>query len=78
MSDNSNEDSKANGTKEDECPELVDTSKLAIIKSLLSTSSFEDLKDKVSEKTLNAIRLMNFSHMTEIQSKSIPHLLEGK
>lgn len=63
---------------EDDCPKLVDTSKLAIVKSLLSTSAFDDLKDKVSDKTLNAVREMNFSHMTEIQSKSIPHLIEGK
>lgn len=66
---------KASG---EECPKLVDTSKLAIVKSLLSTSAFDDLKDKVSDKTLNAVREMNFSHMTEIQSKSIPHLIEGK
>lgn len=63
---------------EEDCPKLVDTSKLAIVKSLLSTSAFDDLKDKVSDKTLNAVREMNFSHMTEIQSKSIPHLIEGK
>lgn len=63
---------------EEDCPKLVDTSKLAIVKSLLSTSAFDDLKDKVSDKTLNAVREMNFTHMTEIQSKSIPHLIEGK
>lgn len=69
------EEVKAEG---DDCPKLIDTSKLAIVKSLLSTCAFDDLKDKVSDKTLNAVREMNFSHMTEIQSKSIPHLIEGK
>lgn len=62
----------------DDCPRLVDTSKVAIVKQLLSTSTFDELGEKVSEKTLRAIREMNFSHMTEIQAKSIPHLLEGK
>ena len=72
------QDQKEENDITEKCPKLVDTSKLAIIKSLLSTQSFDDLKDKVSEKTLNAIREMNFTHMTEIQSKSIIHLLEGK
>lgn len=64
--------------KEEIVPKLVDTSKVSIVKSLLSNSAFEDLGEKVSEKTLNAIRDMNFTHMTEIQAKAIPHLLEGK
>lgn len=56
----------------------MDTSKTAIVKSLLSNSTFKDLADKVSEKTLKAIDEMGFTHMTEIQSKAVPHLLEGK
>jgi ATP-dependent RNA helicase DDX18/HAS1 len=42
------------------------------------SNSFEDLKDKISEFTLKAIKDMEFNQMTEIQSKTIPHLLEGK
>ncbi|OTF72828.1 hypothetical protein BLA29_003764 [Euroglyphus maynei] len=64
--------------EENDCPTLVDTSKTAIVKSLLSNLTFKDLADKVSEKTLTAIDEMGFTHMTEIQSKSVPHLLEGK
>ena len=72
--------SDKNGEQEEEetVPKLVDTSKLAIVKSLLSINTFDELKDLVSEKTLSAIRDMNFTHMTEIQAKTIPHLLEGK
>lgn len=69
------DNNKASG---EECPQLVDTSKVAIVKQLLSTSTFDQLGENVSEKTLKAIRDMNFAHMTEIQAKSIPHLLEGK
>ena len=39
---------------------------------------FSTLKDKVSEMTLKAIEEMGFSTMTEIQSKTIDHLLDGK
>ncbi|KAK7485195.1 hypothetical protein BaRGS_00023605 [Batillaria attramentaria] len=40
--------------------------------------SFESLKGKVSDLTLHAIKDMGFSHMTEIQLKAIPPLLEGR
>lgn len=60
------------------CPTLVDTAKISIVKELLSTVAFAELSDRVSEKTLQSIRQMNFTHMTEIQAKTIPHLLEGK
>ncbi|CAG0923477.1 unnamed protein product [Notodromas monacha] len=45
---------------------------------ILSDSSFESLKSKVSASTLKAVQEMGFTHMTEIQSKAIPHLLEGR
>ncbi|KAK8443914.1 hypothetical protein SEVIR_9G049200v4 [Setaria viridis] len=32
----------------------------------------------ISELTANAIREMNYTHLTQIQARSIPHLLEGK
>lgn len=50
----------------------------AIPESVLSEISFEDLKDQLSQETLTAIREMGFSRMTEIQSKSIPQLLQGR
>ncbi|XP_011147872.2 probable ATP-dependent RNA helicase pitchoune [Harpegnathos saltator] len=40
--------------------------------------NFSVLKEKVCEHTLKAIDDMGFTHMTEIQAKSIPHLLEGR
>lgn len=45
---------------------------------ILSDTSFSSLKDSVSELTLKGIVDMGFTHMTEIQAKSIPHLLEGR
>lgn len=41
-------------------------------------TSFESLADKVSEQTLKAVADMGFTHMTEIQHKSIPYLLDGR
>ncbi|KAF0297055.1 ATP-dependent RNA helicase DDX18 [Amphibalanus amphitrite] len=41
-------------------------------------TSFDSLKDRVCEFTLRAIKEMTFTHMTPIQSRCIPHLLEGK
>lgn len=39
---------------------------------------FKSLADKVSDLSLKAIDEMGFSTMTEIQSKTIDHLLEGR
>ncbi|XP_025098823.1 ATP-dependent RNA helicase HAS1-like [Pomacea canaliculata] len=41
-------------------------------------SSFNTLKDYISEQTSKAVVDMGFTHMTEIQAKAIPHLLEGR
>ncbi|XP_006821167.1 uncharacterized protein LOC100374033 [Saccoglossus kowalevskii] len=46
--------------------------------NILTDSKFSSLADRVSELTLKGIVDMGFTHMTEIQSKSIPHLLEGR
>jgi superfamily II DNA/RNA helicase len=46
--------------------------------SIMSDQSFDSLKGVVSDLTLDTIKKMGFSHMTEIQSKSIPSLLEGR
>ncbi|GFR77870.1 RNA helicase [Elysia marginata] len=41
-------------------------------------TSFSSLKDKVCDLTLKGVEDMGFTHMTEIQHKSIPYLLEGR
>ena len=45
---------------------------------IFSTRSFECLRDQVSPPTMEAIDSFGFTRMTEIQSKSILPLLEGK
>ncbi|XP_054164298.1 uncharacterized protein LOC128961980 [Oppia nitens] len=66
---------------ESDCPQLVTSdgkpANIPLSMSLTATR-FDELRDKVSEFTLNAIKDMEFTEMTEIQSKTIPHLLEGK
>lgn len=39
---------------------------------------FKELSDKISDGTMKAIEDMGFKTMTEIQSKTVEHLLEGK
>lgn len=46
--------------------------------SVLSDVLFTDLKDQVSDNTLKAVSDMGFTRMTEIQFRSIPHLLQGR
>ncbi|KAK3770863.1 hypothetical protein RRG08_036463 [Elysia crispata] len=41
-------------------------------------TSFASLKDKVCDLTLKGVEDMGFTHMTEIQHRSIPYLLEGR
>lgn len=67
--------------KEEDKPEVTDVVASyapAIPEGVLSQTLFDDIKDKISESTMKAIGEMGFKHMTEIQSKSIPHLLEGR
>ncbi|KAK9875059.1 hypothetical protein WA026_005859 [Henosepilachna vigintioctopunctata] len=45
---------------------------------ILSSCTFDSLKDKVCEKSLKAINEMGFIKLTEIQARSIPSLLEGR
>lgn len=45
---------------------------------VLSDTRFSSLHGKVSDATLKAIEAMGFTQMTEIQAKTIPHLLEGR
>lgn len=46
--------------------------------NILSDKSFSSLESHVSEATMKGIAEMGFTHMTDIQAKTIPHLLEGK
>ena len=45
---------------------------------VLSEVTFDDLQEKISPKTYKAIKEMGFNRLTQIQAKTIPHLLEGK
>jgi len=45
---------------------------------IVTDKSFKSLESKISSNSLEAILEMGFTHMTEIQAKSIPHLLEGR
>lgn len=45
---------------------------------VLNNNSFETLSKRVCENTLKGIQDMGFTHMTEIQARSIPPLLEGR
>jgi len=45
---------------------------------VLADTSFKSLEGAVSEATLKGVADMGFSHMTEIQAKTIPPLLEGR
>lgn len=55
---------------------LATASKLTV--AVAFDSSFNTLKDYISEQTSKAVVDMGFTHMTEIQAKAIPHLLEGR
>jgi len=44
----------------------------------LADTSFKSLEGAVCESTLNGVTDMGFTHMTEIQAKTIPPLLEGR
>ena len=46
--------------------------------SIITDTTFESLKGRVSEKTLKGIEEMGFTHMTEIQQKCIDPLLQGR
>lgn len=54
----------------------VPGSKLGL--SIVTDTSFASLKSSVCEETLRGVADMGFTHMTEIQAKCIPHLLEGR
>ena len=45
---------------------------------ILSDQSFGSLKDTLCKATMQGIEDMGFTHMTDIQARSLPHLLEGR
>ncbi|GAB1599443.1 ATP-dependent RNA helicase HAS1-like isoform X2 [Argonauta hians] len=49
-----------------------------LIAEIASDKSFDVLTPHVSSQTMDAIKKMGFTHMTDIQAKSIPYLLEGR
>ena len=72
ISDNEEEvDETVITEKEEKTPE-------APVNVMAVKKEFASLSDKISELTLKAIEEMGFKSMTEIQSKTIEHLLEGK
>ncbi|XP_038078179.1 ATP-dependent RNA helicase HAS1-like [Patiria miniata] len=46
--------------------------------TILTDTSFKCLEGKVSDLTLQGIQDMGFTHMTEIQHRAIPYLLDGR
>lgn len=80
-------DDAQNDTSEDNEDTQVKNNKNDLEQSLPGSSvgleitkdnSFEALQDRVCENTLKGIKDMGFTHMTEIQARSIPPLLEGR
>ena len=68
----------SNAAKEDQLP----GSKAGVV-GILSDKSFSGLGEAlgdggISEATLKGITDMGFTHMTDIQARTIPHLLEGR
>jgi len=41
-------------------------------------TSFKSLEGAICESTMKGVSDMGFTHMTEIQAKTIPPLLEGR
>jgi len=76
--DNANSKISAKETEKDKLP----GSKAGAV-SILSDKTFSGLAEAlgdggISEATLKGIADMGFTHMTDIQAKTIPHLLEGR
>ena len=63
-------------------PPAADTSSLpgtsTGVVGILSDKSFASMSDALSPATTQGISDMGFTHMTDIQARSLPHLLEGK
>ncbi|XP_032076376.1 ATP-dependent RNA helicase DDX18 [Thamnophis elegans] len=76
---NLKEEENAEGLTEEEASDDADGPVLPLgLTGAFEDTSFESLNDLVSENTLKGIADMGFTHMTEIQHKSIKPLLEGR
>merc|ERR1712126_200658 len=76
--DNTNSKISTKETEKDKLP----GSKAGAV-SILSDKTFSGLAEAlgdggISEATLKGIAVMGFTHLTDIQAKTIPHLLEGR
>lgn len=74
---------KLSKQKEAKLDENKDEDDATIVKSqqpnvMALKREFSELSDKISDLTLKAIDEMGFKTMTEIQSKTIEYLLDGK
>ena len=70
--------SKKNSKSEDDKDNTSLLPGSAISLGILSDKSFQSLSSHVSEATLKGVEDMGFTHMSEIQAQTIPHLLEGR
>jgi len=48
------------------------------VMGILSDKSFASMSEALSKATMQGVADMGFTHMTDIQARSLPHLLEGK
>ena len=48
----------------------------ATVSGIMSTTEFASLE--LTSQTQEAIKEMGFAHMTEVQARTIPHLLTGR
>lgn len=62
--------------KEPKTKKIVNIEKPKDYNSILTDVKFESLRGRVSDCTLDSVAQMGFSHMTEIQQKTIEPLLE--
>lgn len=66
------------GSQEEPVEEQAKLPGSEVAMRVLADTSFKSLEGAVSEATLKGVADMGFSHMTEIQAKTIPPLLEGR
>lgn len=64
-------------SNEEEAHEIADEQACSSM-GILTDTAFTSLESRVADDTLKGVADMGFTHMTEIQAKTIPHLLEGR
>ncbi|KAJ0238354.1 DEAD-box ATP-dependent RNA helicase 51 [Hirschfeldia incana] len=70
------EDKEEEVEAKEEVEEEEEKKMVVVAKGIMTNETFESLD--LSEQTFEAIKAMDFKHMTQIQAGSIPPLLEGK